>query len=132
MKFVYIAGPYTPRTGRRHPYFETKENIMMAAEAAAALADKRVGFFCPHLNSAHFEYICPDLTHDFWYELDMHFLQACDAILLLPGWQYSPGTIAERRWMKDNGRPIFYWENGTITTSLERPHPTFEEWINDF
>lgn len=108
MKYIYIAGPYT---GLHHDYrsfFEIDRNIMRATEAAAILAREGVGFFNPHGHSAHFETIVPEATKDYWYELDIHFMGACDAILMLPNWQNSKGSLEEKRVMEEWGKPVFY------------------------
>ena len=102
MKYVYIAGPYTAPN-----YFAIERNINAAAEVAAFLAESGVGFFCPHLHSAHFEVITPDVPPVYWYDLDIHFMEKCDAIYLLPGWQRSVGTLREKALMEEWGRPVF-------------------------
>lgn len=102
MKFVYIAGPY--RGGTRQ---EIDGHIYMAARALRRLARLGIGAFCPHLNSAHFEYYTADVPASYWLDLDLHFLEACDAILLLTGWRSSGGTIAERVRAIEMRIPIF-------------------------
>jgi hypothetical protein len=81
---------------------------MAASECARKLAHLKYGFFCPHLHSAHFEVIAPEVKPPFWYELDNHFLEACDALLMLPDWDQSKGAIAERELAINLGLPVFY------------------------
>jgi len=107
MKFVYIAGPYTGNTHDYRSYFEIERHIQIAVEASAELAELGVGFFCPHNHSAHFELITPKVKPSFWYALDMHFLAACDAMLLLPGWQNSKGV--KKELAVAGGKPVFKW-----------------------
>jgi hypothetical protein len=104
LKYVYIAGPYRGKTHDYRSYFEIQGNIRQAEEAFAALAQAGIGAFCPHTHSAHFEIKAPDATPEYWYELDMKFLAHCDAILMLPGWEKSKGSLAERRWAINRGK----------------------------
>ncbi len=108
MKYIYIAGPYTGRTHDYQSYFEIHRHITDALEAARELAELGYGFFCPHAHSAHFEVIAPSVKPAYWYELDNHFLEACDAILMLPGWADSTGAVAEGKLARTKGIPVFY------------------------
>lgn len=114
MKYVYVAGPYTGKTHNWQSYYEIDRNIRVAEEMAARLADLGIGFFCPHKHSEHFEVIVPDVGPDFWYELDIHFMKSCDAILMLPNWENSKGSLKEKRIMEELGRPVFYELNDDL------------------
>ncbi len=108
MKYIYIAGPYTGKHHDHRSYFEIAGNILDAAEMSSKLAKHGYGFFNPHMHSAHFESIVPEVKPPYWYELDMHFLMACDAILMLPSWGRSKGARLERDWAVANSMPVFY------------------------
>jgi hypothetical protein len=108
MKFVYVAGPYTGTTHDHRSYFQISRHILQATEMAARLAQAGIGFFNPHQHSAHFEVITPDVPPEYWYELDLHFMQLCDALVLLPGWEKSRGSLVEKRIMEEAGKPVFY------------------------
>ncbi len=88
--FVYIAGPYIAAT-----YAEVDTHIVSARMWAAALATHCIPFVCPHLNSAHFEVITPMVTQKKWLSMYLEILKQASAILLLPGWRASTGTMAE-------------------------------------
>lgn len=108
MKYIYIGGPYTAKGPPDQHYNEIDRNIARAREAFTTLALAGVGAFCPHLHSAHFEVITPNVEPSYWYELDLYFLDQCDAIYLLPGWENSTGTLAERNRMEfELHRPVF-------------------------
>lgn len=100
--FVYIAGPY-----RADSYTAIEANINEAREWAAKLAQSGIPFVCPHLNSAHFEAITPDVPPEFWLAMYLRILESASAMLLLPSWGESVGTQTERDWMKAMGRPIY-------------------------
>ncbi len=104
MKLVYIAGPYGDAGG----FDIIHRNIQTARSYAVEIAKMGVGFFCPHLNSAHFEKDCPEIPVEFWQEMDIGFLGTCDAVFLLPGWEGSKGTARElEEWKKLVDGPVF-------------------------
>ncbi len=110
--YVYIAGPYMGRK-RMHDfrgYEEIDQNISRARETAAFLANNEIPFFCPHLNSAHFEVITPNVKPDYWYEMDLELLKPASAVLLLDGWRRSKGTLREIEVAHILGIPVFYPE----------------------
>lgn len=72
---VYVAGPYTQG--------DVARNVRNAFEAATDLADRGFAPFVPH--STHFWHMLFPQPYEFWIELDLRFLPACDAVLRLPG-----------------------------------------------
>lgn len=105
-QFVYVAGPYMgTATHDYRSYFTIHRNITNAHEAAVELMQAGYGVFCPHTHSAHNELIAPDLEPGYWYEIDLHFLRACDAMLVLPG--ISKGVDKEICEMVRLGRPVY-------------------------
>jgi len=121
--FVYIAGPYRgTATHDAEGYSEIDANINRAREAAATLARLGIPFFCPHLNSAHFEVIVPDVKPAYWLKMDMIFVDLASVLWVLPGWEESEGTQEEIKRAEQAGKPVFYsseldklvafWEGG--------------------
>lgn len=105
---VYIAGPYTAPEGHDYRgYHGIERNIGNARQVAAWLVDLGVYFFCPHLNSAHFEVIRPNAQPQYWYELDLRILRHCDAVLLIHGWRNSKGAVKECEVAIELGIPVF-------------------------
>lgn len=90
MQLIYIAGPY------RAPDRAAIARNIAAARAEAVFAASR-GWFpvCPHLNTAHMEDDLPHLGDDYWLRGTMRIMERCHAVLLVPGWQNSAGTLAE-------------------------------------
>lgn len=104
MRIVFIAGPYfSGGDPERIEY-----NIRYAEQYEIALANRGIGFFCPHKHTEHFE-IKAKAPEQFYYELDMAFLErACDALLAIPGWENSPGARREVAYARERGIPVFY------------------------
>ncbi|MCL5010830.1 MAG: DUF4406 domain-containing protein [Patescibacteria group bacterium] len=106
MKIIFIAGPYIG-DGK----VETVEkNIRVAEKYQIALANAQVGFFCSHSHTEHFSTkkgaTAPE---SFYRELDLEFLRkAADAVLAVPGWENSKGTIEEIKTAELLGLPVFY------------------------
>lgn len=107
IKVAYIAGPYGDASG----YHAIDRNIAQAREAAAWCAENGFGYYCPHLNSAHFEVITPSVPVDFWYAMDLRFITACDFMIVLPGWERSKGTQAEMKACEAANKQWWLWED---------------------
>lgn len=103
MKIVYIAGPYGDAGG----YLAIDRNIANARDAANWLVINGIGFLCPHMNSAHFEAIRPEVPVEFWYEMDIRLMAICDAMLIIEGSDNSRGVAREAVEFAKTGRPIF-------------------------
>jgi len=109
MKIIYIAGPYIGNSSIE----SVERNIREAEKYQIALANKEIGFFCPHNHTEHFSTKKGATPPEkFYYELDLQFLKrTADAVLAIPGWENSWGTKREIAWAKKNGIKIFYPNN---------------------
>ena len=109
LTYVYIAGPYRGKATHDHRgYFEIDANINRAQKATVTLARLGIPYFCPHLNSAHFEVIAPDVKPEYWYQMDIELLKPASAMLLLEGWEKSSGTLKEIAIAHELRIPVFY------------------------
>ena len=100
MKIVYIAGAYTGNN-----FEEIDANIKKAEAFAVALANRGIGFFCPHLNTAHFE-TKSTATYEFYLEMNLAILDRCDGMLLMPGWETSRGAMGEYLHVQSGNKNI--------------------------
>lgn len=118
---VYVAGPYTGKTHDADAYHAIDYNIGVAREAAAWLVKNGLYFFCPHLNSAHFEVITPDVPPDVWYALDIRILRHCDAMLVVGNWRASSGTMNEIAFCAEVNIPVFDYNDDMQRAALLTP-----------
>ena len=110
IKRVYVAGLLTPR-GTWSANLAIDHEINMRKMVRSSLD----AFF------AGFDPFVPAFDHTFWWVLQegeiiteamikrfsKSWLEVCDAVLLTPKWQHSPGTLAEIKHAKELGIPVF-------------------------
>jgi nucleoside 2-deoxyribosyltransferase len=101
MKVVYVAGPFRASTG-----WGIEENVRYAELHALHVWRAGAACLCPHMNSRHFNGVLPDKT---FLDGDLELLLRCDAVLLLPNWAESDGTIDEVIFAIRHGIPVFQY-----------------------
>jgi hypothetical protein len=99
MKLVYVAGPY-----RANGEWFIYENIRRAEAVALEVWKMGAACICPHKNTAFFNGACPDQV---WLDGDLEMVRRCDAILCVPGWERSVGSLGEVALAKEIGIPVF-------------------------
>lgn len=101
--WVYIAGAL------RGNFFKKMINISRARNYALMLWENNIAAFCPHINSG---WIDSPSTDGFILPANINILLRCDAILVIPKWQNSKGTIEEIKMAYLNSIPIYFnWKN---------------------
>lgn len=117
---AYVAGPYRAPT-----VWGIKENIRRAEEAATRLWQMGYTVFCPHLNTAFFDGLCPD---EVWLEGDLVVLRRCDFLVLLEGWKNSHGASNEVSEARRLDMPVMeyaYFDSDVLNKALsKRPKTT--------
>ena len=109
---VFVCAPYTHKTGRGISY-----NIRLAADYARQLAQNRIGFICPHTNSANMHNIA-DI--DYWLTMYLSLLELCDAVLAVGNHQQSVGCRGEIALAERLRIPIFYSLGEVIVWAQKR------------
>ena len=107
---VYIAGILTP-VGyySKNPAIDyivaCREMTRWGLKALLAGFDPYVPAFDRHLWEAleEGEYITEPMIKRY----SKSWLEACDAMVLTPGWQRSKGTLAEIKFAEEHGIPVF-------------------------
>lgn len=87
VKLVYIAGPFRASTA-----WEIEQNIRRAEDAGLDVAILGAVPVIPHSMYRFYHGQCDG---KFWLEATLELLRKCDAVLLLPGWHFSSGSIGE-------------------------------------
>ena len=100
MKLAFLSGPY-----RADNTQGVSDNIEQAKEAAIKYWQLGYAVICPHLNTAHFDGLCPD---DTWLEGDLEILSRCDVVVMIRGWQLSEGASYEHHKALEWGKEIIY------------------------
>jgi hypothetical protein len=102
MKRIYIAGPISGGT------LETLANIRAGLKAAAKAIKQGFAPFIPHLDF-QLNLVADEadvLTKEEFQANSMAFVDVCEEMWILPGWENSGGTKREMERAKDLGIPI--------------------------
>lgn len=99
IKRIYIAGRY--RAATTH---EIDLNIRHAEEINRVVWKRGHAAICPHLLTAHYDGMIPD---EQFLAADLVLLEACDAVVLVPGWRGSVGTAGEILHAFERGIPVY-------------------------
>jgi len=97
---AYIAGPY-----RAPDIYRTVQNIRKAEYYACKYWREGYAVICPHKNTALLDGWESDTT---WLEGAMELLRRSDVVVMIPGWEDSPGSRAEREEAYSLGKQVIY------------------------
>lgn len=112
MKSVYIVGPLSGSA------YELHCNISQAATVALEYYKKGYAVFCPHLQTQHYHgepknpiplNVNNEVKYEDWLASDIYWLEKCDEVVFLPGWEKSKGASIEHIVAKALGKEITYW-----------------------
>lgn len=101
-RLIYIAGPYRAKTD-----YEKAENIWHAIKASIRLWQLGWFCFCPHANTAHFD-VYSSLPPEVYLKGGLAFLEKCDAIFMLKGWEGSIGAKLELELAVELNKEVYY------------------------
>jgi hypothetical protein len=104
--FIYVSGPFSSDDN----IHGVERNILAASEIAATAYQKGWAVHCPHKNNKDFQHL-KGLTWKDWMESDFKIVSRCDALLMIPGWEKSPGARMERQFAQDRGLPVYEFPN---------------------
>lgn len=111
MKVAYVAGPYRGQGANG-----IVQNILNARAVAVELWQMGYAVVTPHLNTALMDGAAPDSV---WLAGDLEIMRRCDLVVLLPGWAYSEGAVAEYLEAQRRGIPVYPWPMQRETLALE-------------
>ena len=101
MKLVYVAGPFSG------PHRNVVDmNIAAAQRVGIEVAKRGAMPVVPHANTQHpdYEQVQP---YQFWIDGTMLLLCACEAVMLVAGWENSSGARGEVAAAQERGMPVF-------------------------
>lgn len=104
VKTIYIAGPFTHNDDA-----VIEANILAAEDVARAiitLTKGNVACIVPHSLGRNFKRGPGDA--DYWYRATEEMCSRCDAVVLVPGWENSAGTLREIALMISLGKPVYH------------------------
>lgn len=145
MKIVYISGPVVGNATSSNIKATIEKNINEAKKYAETLANKGIGFCCPHIHNVELHNKSVTESQRYYYDLDSEFLiRTADALIAIPGWETSNGAKYEIEIAKTLKLPIFYpkspddlseitaWvnENNSDTEDNRKVRETREETID--
>ena len=105
MKRIYVAGPYSSDN-----IIDTLDYMREGQRMATRVLLAGFAPWCPWIDF-HYQLQLRDdeeLTVDNYYEYSITWLVVSDAMLVMPGWQYSKGTLKEIEIARALGIPIYY------------------------
>lgn len=114
---VYIAGPF-----RAPSHWGIAQNIRRAEALALEVWRAGAVAICPHLNTMHYQDELPDKI---WLDGDLEILSRCDAVVMVPGWEKSKGSVAERAFARERNMPVI---DGSVSGSVV---DDFKDWLSD-
>lgn len=107
IKLCYIAGPY-----RADCALKTSRNVSRAEQMGKRLALQRPGWFpvIPHKNTELWDFDggLRNIQPEYYLSGTLEVMRRCDAVLVLPDYRRSSGTIAEIAEAERLDIPVYY------------------------
>lgn len=103
MRRAYIAGPYSGAD-----IIIILGNIRQGINKAAQLMREGYAVFCPFLDFLIALMPGKQISKEAYQSNSMAWVECCDVMYVLPGWESSNGTKREIARAQELGIPIFY------------------------
>jgi len=102
---VYVAGPYSC-----DPMPDAFSNMRRGVRASVELFLDGHTPFSPWLDWMYWMVLADgeDIPKERIYEYSLDWLEVCDCVYVLSGWERSPGTQNEIKWAKKLEIPVFF------------------------
>jgi len=113
MIVIYIAGPF-----RGAHAWAIAQNVHRAECAAYEIFASGHVALCPHTNTRHFDSSLPD---QIFIDGTLELMRRCDAVIVLPDYKNSQGTLGEIAEAHRLGMPVAFLEGllpGHIKTAV--------------
>jgi len=100
-KRIYLAGAISSNN-----ILTFLSNVRIGIKIAAKLIKAGNAVFCPFVDyQFHF---FEDLSIEDYYEYSLSFLEVCDEVYVLPGYENSKGTLKEIEFATAHNIPVSY------------------------
>lgn len=119
MRVVFIAGPYRAVTA-----WGIESNIRKAELLALQLSRSGIVPVCVH---SMYRYFQGEGSDDFWLSATQTLLLKCDAVLMIPGWERSSGSVAEKALAELNCIPVIELSESWMMMAAEDDRN--DEWV---
>ncbi|EJY0635094.1 DUF4406 domain-containing protein [Salmonella enterica subsp. enterica serovar Schwarzengrund] len=107
MKLCYISGPY-----RAECALKTSRNVSRAEQMGKRLTLERPEWFpvIPHKNTELWDFDggLRNVQPEYYLSGTLEVMRRCDAVLVLPDYRRSSGTLAEIAEAERLGIPVYY------------------------
>ena len=117
IKRVYVAGAYSADN-----VLQVLENMRVGMRAGTEVL---LAGFCPFVPFFDYQFKLmsregESITLEDYYRYSMAWLEVSDAVLVIPGYEKSKGTLAEIKRAVELGIPVFYDLDNLSRGALER------------
>lgn len=114
---VYLSGPIHSRNKdgsyNLGDWWTQRSNINSAGFVAAHLWKNGISVICPHKNSEGFDGLLKD---EEILKGNLRLIEACDAIIMLPGWRNSQKATIEKEFAQHKNIKVINVEDEEVFT----------------
>jgi len=100
---VYVAGPYSAPD-----HMQVLRNIRRGQNAAKKILDSGHYPFCPFIDYQLLFHGDENTSIETLYKYSLAFLEVCDVMIMLPGYEESKGCKGEIEFANEKKIPIVY------------------------
>ena len=99
MKKVFVSGPLTS-------YGERQQNIFIANLVGKIIYELGHAPYVPHQQTEMISQLTEDVREETYLQSCIEFLNCCDVMVQLPGWEYSTGSLTEYWHVMEKNMPV--------------------------
>jgi len=99
MKKVFVSGPLTSYGNRQH-------NIFMANLVGKIIYELGHAPYVPHQQTEMIAQLTAEVREEIFLESCLKYLDHCDCLVQLPGWEHSTGSLTEYWHVMEKNMPV--------------------------
>lgn len=117
MKIVFVAGPYRGDGSAS----AIKKNIARSQVFQRALAEAGIAAYSPNIHDAHWDKLDTVEARKSLKKVSPFILkEIASALVVMPGWESSKGTLEEIAIAKKRNIPIFFPKDATDLVAIKK------------